>query len=623
MSVRQGSNLIAIGNVQVDGDTVSFNQNHSLQAKGVINKNESQTATQKLYDWVGTLQEYQDQYIERDHPEWICYITDDHEAEAYEAYSKTQSDSRYYQKSEVNSLLNTKVDLDASNFNDGGKAFLAGLGRFSNRFEQLIPVHGSSYTAPANGFFVLDAILANATGNRLYLLLRNGNQYAYNNKAASMAFGAWANYRQYIWIPVSTGDKVSITMESTNPAPDFNLRFFYADGCPTISPTYAEVEYIEGQNSVQYIKSGIIPSSDMKVYCKVQNTGTGAFICGARNVTFDGLQMNVNSSNNNIVIDYFGASTADRWTVSTTVTANDIFELTIENNVGTLKRNGTVIGNNTFTPSATISRELYLTGFNNNGALGSAGATGRLYAFKLWDSDNNLILDMIPAKDGSGVACLYNRATDTLYYNQGTGTYTTGPEIDPYTYLEYIQSTGTQYIDTGVTGNNDTVIELQADITIGSQATGVYGSRIYGTTASSLNDAFHLYQLYTNNNMQVGYDTTSTNVTVVPGLHTYLADKNSFKVDGTTLYTFTSSTFTTPSSILLFSCHTGSDGSTVDTRRMVGKVYSFKIYNNNALVRNLVPARRELDNAVGMYDTVTDQFFGNAGTGTFIEGPEV
>ena len=431
MSVRQGSNLIAIGNVQVDGDTVSFNQNHSLQSKGVINKNESQTATQKLYDWVGTLQEYQDQYIERDHPDWICYITDDHEAEAYEAYSKTQSDSRYYQKTEVNSLLDNKVDLDASNLNDAGKSLISGLSFFSDRYEQLRVIHGSSYTAPANGYFTLDAILANATGNRLYLLLRNNIPYSFNNKAASMAFGVLATYRQYVWIPVLKGDSVVITAESTAAGPDFNLRFFYAEGEKTISPEYTEVEYIEGTYNTQYIKSGVVPTSNMKLYCKMQNLGsTLNFGFGARNVTYDGAQMSISANNQNVVIDWFGASASDRWTVSTSVAATDIFELSIENNVGILKKNGAQISTKAFTPTATISRELYITGFNNNGVLGSTGANGRLYAFKIWDSNDNLILDLVPVKDSSDVACVYNRVTDTIYYNQGTGSYTAGPDVN-------------------------------------------------------------------------------------------------------------------------------------------------------------------------------------------------
>lgn len=413
--------------VDVDGVTIVKDSTGKISAIAVKDQNSGNP----LYDWVGTLSEYTTQDIEHTHPDWICYITDDHEAEEYEAYSKTQSDSRYYQKNEVNSLLLNKVNIDADNFTDTGKSFLAGLGRFSNRFEQLIPVHGSSYTAPANGYFVLDGILANASGNRLYLLLRNKIPYIYNNKAASMAFGALSTYRQYVWIPVSKGDEVAITAASTSTDTDFSLRFFYADGEPTISPTYTEVEYIEGTYNTQYIKSTVVTNSSMKLYCKLQNLGsTLNFGWGARNATYDGSQMSISATNQNIVIDWFGASAADRWTVSTSVASTDIFELTIENNVATLAKNGTTIATHTFTPSATITRELYLTGFNNNGALGSTGATGRLYAFKLWDSNNNLILDMIPAKDGSGVACLYNRVTDTLYYNQGTGSYTAGPEIN-------------------------------------------------------------------------------------------------------------------------------------------------------------------------------------------------
>ena len=309
--------------------------------------------------------------------------------------------------------------------------FLSGIDRFSDRYEQLIPVHGASYTAPSNGYFVLDAILANETGNRLYLLLRNKIPYFFNNKTAGMAFGVMSTYRQYTWIPVEKGDQVVVTIQSTAPSPDFNLRFFYASGASTESPTFTEIEYIEGTYNTQYIKSGIVTDSSMKLYCKLQNLGNSLnFGWGARNATYDGSQMSISATNQNVVIDWFGASAADRWTVPTTVTSSDIFELTIENNVGTLKRNGTLIGTNTFTPTATITRELYITGFNNNGVLGSAGATGRLYTFKIWDSNDNLIIDMVPARDGSGVACLYNRATDTLYYNQGTGTYTAGPDAN-------------------------------------------------------------------------------------------------------------------------------------------------------------------------------------------------
>lgn len=50
-------------------------------------------------------------------------------------------------------------------------------------------------------------------------------------------------------------------------------------------------------------------------------------------------------------------------------------------------------------------------------------------------------------------------------------------------------------------------------------------------------------------------------------------------------------------------------------------LYSFKMYDvNNALTHDLVPAERERDGAAGLYDRVTGKFYGNAGTGEFVKG---
>ena len=50
------------------------------------------------------------------------------------------------------------------------------------------------------------------------------------------------------------------------------------------------------------------------------------------------------------------------------------------------------------------------------------------------------------------------------------------------------------------------------------------------------------------------------------------------------------------------------------------RMYKYKIWDNNILVRNFVPVIRKSDNVAGMYDIVTKQFFENAGTGTFNYG---
>ena len=57
--------------------------------------------------------------------------------------------------------------------------------------------------------------------------------------------------------------------------------------------------------------------------------------------------------------------------------------------------------------------------------------------------------------------------------------------------------------------------------------------------------------------------------------------------------------------------------------RCSAKLYNVKFYKNGDMVFNGIPAKRNSDNVVGMYDTVTDTFFTNAGTGTFTAGPEI
>ena len=56
---------------------------------------------------------------------------------------------------------------------------------------------------------------------------------------------------------------------------------------------------------------------------------------------------------------------------------------------------------------------------------------------------------------------------------------------------------------------------------------------------------------------------------------------------------------------------------------MQGRMYYFRIWNNESLIKNLLPAQRISDGVIGMYDTVSNTFFTNSGTGNFIAGPEL
>lgn len=53
------------------------------------------------------------------------------------------------------------------------------------------------------------------------------------------------------------------------------------------------------------------------------------------------------------------------------------------------------------------------------------------------------------------------------------------------------------------------------------------------------------------------------------------------------------------------------------SRTCVAKLYNFKIFVEDLLVRNFIPAKRKSDNVIGMYDMISRQFFTNSGTGSF------
>lgn len=102
MSVRQNGVIIAgsgSGSVDVDNSTITTNAMDEIQAVATINANTAAGATNPVYDWVGTLAEHTAQDIANQHPDWICYITDD-----------INGGTSVYTKSEVDTLLAGKVD---------------------------------------------------------------------------------------------------------------------------------------------------------------------------------------------------------------------------------------------------------------------------------------------------------------------------------------------------------------------------------------------------------------------------------------------------------------------------------------------------------------------------------
>lgn len=187
-----------------------------------------------------------------------------------------------------------------------------------------------------------------------------------------------------------------------------------------------------------------------------------------------------------------------------------------------------------------------------------------------------------------------------------------------YTRLEYIEGTGTQYIDTGVKPDSTMRVKASFD-PVSTRDTMIFGAR----PRSNGSDLFVLLHAASPDSLRDdwGNEKTSVPLLSVPISGTIDVDKNANKTtfNGSYVVTHGESTWSGTNNLYAFACN--EDG--VARKLTKARMRSFDIWKSGEKVRGLVPARRDSDGAVGMYDTVSKQFFGNSGSGAFKAGPEV
>lgn len=181
-------------------------------------------------------------------------------------------------------------------------------------------------------------------------------------------------------------------------------------------------------------------------------------------------------------------------------------------------------------------------------------------------------------------------------------------------FLSYIESTGTQYLDTGFKPNSNTRLVIDFDVTAASAQCALFGSR----TAYASN-GYNVFTAANNAGYQDDYGTASKTASGVTSSGRHILDKNKnvLYVDGTAFNTSTAQSFTGTASIFLLSINNG--GTALTAYPTTAKIYSCRIYDNDAMVRDFVPAEND-DGMIGLYDKVNAEFYGNVGTGAFIGG---
>ncbi len=188
-----------------------------------------------------------------------------------------------------------------------------------------------------------------------------------------------------------------------------------------------------------------------------------------------------------------------------------------------------------------------------------------------------------------------------------------------FTRVEYIESTGSQYVDTGVKPNQDTRVVVVSTL---SGAADSGGTAIFGSRTGAGNKEFSVFYMPTQ--MFYGYANAYQFANWAYGSAKMTIDANKNVVlftDGTHELTVNMaySAFTTVSPLYLFTCINNGTPYTGATA-FHGKVDQAQIYSNGTQVRDYIPFINESGDA-NLWDDINHAAANK--TGTFLYGPAI
>ena len=368
-------------------------------------------------------------------------------------------------------------------------------------------------------------------------------------------------------------------------------------GSSRVPAGYTEVEWIQSSGT-QYIDSGVTETSDMAVSCHFDvDTVASDYLFGSQQ---NSANLSYNGIFKNNMLEYNYAEVG--------FTAANSIELA-EEVVGSTN-NITINGvSHTLSTGTPQNVSMLIFGIRRNtGAMRPYGGKAKLRYFKI-KKGSNTVRDFVPCKNPAGIVGLYDLVGGEFY----TTPLAEEPVALPsgYTQIAYLQSTGTQYIDSGVKGDSDVRVTVDFEITaFGSGTTFIFGAQgtdsIRYTLGMTSAGAF-----------RSDFGTAMTSGSAASLNTRYSADKNGnvCTVGGQTL-TSAAATFTGTTNIYLFA----RSYSSISCSKI--KMYRCKMYKGGTLIRDFAPCKNP-DGVAGLYDTVNGIFYTNQGSGAFTAGADI
>ncbi len=439
-----------------------------------------------------------------------------------------------------------------------------------------------------------------------------------------------------------------------------HLRFFLLE--PELPTEATRVEYLEASGT-QWLNSGVNLSSNDTVAVDYANPATfltksvDLFGVHKYGMTARYVFSYDSSSGTTTMLFHRANGTQGATSTATDVTATPGTRQTVTMKIGPgtssiVSASGETLFSKTLTSQtvkqdATAPLAIFACNSSQNGIMALSAA--KIYAFRIYDENNALRLDLVPCTVG-GTPAMFDRVTQDYLYNDGTGDFATGATMAtpllvaaasatastadygaPDAYLDYVEATGTQMVNTEclLDPNSVVVAEYEYPDPIATHNNYLFGVYRCGMTAGYFYSNRGSYPLrFQKANATSSAETTEAGINATPGARQTVTMKLASVVSssivsasGETLYSGTlSGTISQNSTAPLVILGLNNQGNLDSNYACSAKIYSFRIYDGEGnIARHFLPCLK--NGVAGLYDKVTGKIFRSATATALVAGP--
>lgn len=384
---------------------------------------------------------------------------------------------------------------------------------------------------------------------------------------------------------------------------------------------YEQIDYIESTGT-QWIDTGVVPTNTTGFKADIMTTAkvSDQIFFGSRTTTDTRAWVGKTSS------IYYGWNTLEY----TTFGSSDMYLNSIKLNYLN-DRNFSINGSLIHSISSSLgsnTKSVYVFAGNDNGTAKYFSQI-RIYNLQI-TQDSKVVRDLVPCyRKSDKTVGLYDKTSGVFYTNKGTGSFIPGPTSvfsEEYQEVDYIESTGTQWIDTEFKATEYTGIEAKFQFTsISPTQQALFGSGnapglIYNFYINGKSGWSYAYNNDSGNwvPLSINADTSQHQL-----IFNYTGDSTKELIfDSTKIslkYTSVSGT-TTADNVYIASYK---DAIALGAQHAKVKIFMFNMVDKGHVVRNYIPCYRKSDGVIGLYDTIDGKFYTNAGTGVFKKGRDI